>query len=155
MSYRVIVGNVGTVYDGPELKEALKHFKEYKEQSMMGYGRASYEEVTLMQDDEIKYEFRPKLRTPSIGELASLIKELKGQIGDDYRVSDDPSDDTPGMCLTIGCSYDKNWSYQTGDNSYSGGAYAHPFWGVGSIYRNSNSREVAKEIIEDVYNQTY
>ncbi len=155
MSYQVIVGNIGTVYDGPELKKAIASFKRYMELSTIGGGRGGHEPVTLMKDGEIRKEFHPKLLTPSIKELASLIMHLKKGIGDDYRATDDPSDDVPGMCLTIGCSYDKSWSYQTGDNSYSGGAYGHPFWGVGYIYRNSNSVELAREIINDVHDQTY
>lgn len=89
---------------------------------------------------------------PSIKELASLIKSLKGDICDDYRCSDDPEDTTPGIQITIGAN-DKSWHYQTGDNSYSGGAYGYSHWGIGYIYRNSNSREVAKEVLEDLYSQ--
>jgi hypothetical protein len=152
-NYRVIVGNVGTVYDGPELKQALVHFKECKEQSKTGYGRAAYEEVTLMEGEEIKAKFRPKLLVPSVKELAHLIRAIKKDISDEYRAHEE--DEIPGICLTIGCSYDKGWGWQTGDNSYTGGAYGHPFWGVGSIHRRSNSIEVAKEIINDVYEQTY
>jgi len=89
--------------------------------------------------------------------LVPLIKELKGQIGDDYRASDDPDDNTPGMQITIGFTAatedeDFSWSYQTGDNSYTGGAYSHSTWGVGAIYRRSNSKQVAKELCDDIAN---
>lgn len=155
MSNRIIVGNIGTVIDRADERQAREVFTEYKEQSATGYGRAAYEQVTWMKGEEIYKEFRPKLRTPPIAELARLLAALKKDIDDDYRATDDPSDDTPGMCITIGCSYDKEWSYQTGDNSYTGGAYGHPYWGVGYLYRDSNCREVAKELIEDCLNQTY
>lgn len=153
MNYRVIVGNIGTVYDGESLKDAERAFKEYKEQSRTGYGRASYEEVTMLAGDETKQEFRPRLRTPSIQELASVLSGLKKEIDDDYRAFEDS--DVPGMQVTIGCSYDKEWSIQTGDNSYTGGAYGHPFWGVAGLYRDSNCREVAKELIEDALQQAW
>ena len=95
-----------------------------------------------------------KAKLPSIKEVAALVKALKGDIGDDYRASED--EDIPGMAITIGVDPDTgSWSYQTGDNSYSGGAYGYQFWGVGAIYRRSNSREVAKALIDDAADQVY
>ena len=41
MSYRVIVGNIGTVYDGPDFEKAEKEFAEYVELSKEGYGRVA------------------------------------------------------------------------------------------------------------------
>lgn len=83
-----------------------------------------------------------------------LLRELKGQIGDDYRASDDPDDNLPGMQVTIGATPSDdgylNWDYQTGDNSYSGGAYLHHNWGVVSLYRKSNCRELAKEAVQQI-----
>jgi hypothetical protein len=54
--YSVLVSNIGEVYAGIELKEALKAYKEYVEQSVSGYGRASFEDVTMLEDDELFYE---------------------------------------------------------------------------------------------------
>lgn len=86
-------------------------------------------------------------RLPSLGELAALLRSLKANIGDDYRASDDPEDDAPGMCVTVGWSPESgDWSYQTGDNSFTGGAYRYPHWGVISLYRRSNSRDLARDI---------
>lgn len=151
-TYQVIVGNVGTVHTGNNPVLARKDFGEYKRQSREGDGRAAYETVTLLCDGEIEAEFRPKLQTPTIEELACLIRAIKSDICDDYK---EEEDDTPSICLTIGASYDESWDYQTGDNSYSGGAYGHPFWGVGYVTRDCNSRELAKEIIEDCRSQVY
>lgn len=86
--------------------------------------------------------------------VRALLIELKGTIGDDYRASDDPDDSTPGMQVTIGASVSEDgslsWSYQTGDNSFTGGAYGHPFWGVISLYRRSNCTDLAKEAIDQI-----
>lgn len=92
---------------------------------------------------------------PMVREWQSLFIALKKQIGDDYRASDDPDDNTPGMCVTIGFTpeseeHDASWSYQTGDNSYSGGAYCHPHWAVVSLYRRSNSRQLAEECANQI-----
>ena len=75
-----------------------------------------------------------------------LLAGLKPEIQDDYRCSDEPDDETPGMQVTIGFTPGKGWHYQTGDNSYSGGAYGHPHWAVISLYRRSNCAELANEI---------
>lgn len=55
-NYQVIVGNIGTVYDGNILKEALESYKEYRVQSASGYGRASGESVVMLENGEVKYE---------------------------------------------------------------------------------------------------
>jgi hypothetical protein len=54
--YEVIVGNIGSVYSGNNLKEALQTYRTYREQSESGLGRAGGESVTLMQDGEPRYE---------------------------------------------------------------------------------------------------
>jgi hypothetical protein len=86
---------------------------------------------------------------PTLEEVYSLLRDLKPTIGDDYRASEDPEDDKPGMCVTVG-SDGESWSYQTGDNSFTGGAYGFSCWGVGYLYRNSNCREVARHIIDEL-----
>lgn len=80
-----------------------------------------------------------------------LVKALIPDIDDDYRATDDPDDDTPGMCLTVGFTpetedKDESWHYQTGDNSYSGGAYLHRHWAVVYLSRDSVPADVAEEI---------
>jgi hypothetical protein len=84
-----------------------------------------------------------------------LFKALKADIDDDYRASDDPEDNQPGMCVTIGftpAEEDSNasWSYQTGDNSFTGGAYSHPHWAVVSLHRRSNSRALAEDCASQI-----
>lgn len=93
-------------------------------------------------------------------EWRSLLVALKQDIDDNYRASDDPEDDTPGMCVTIGFTpattdNDASWSYQTGDNSYTGGAYGHPHWAVLSLYRRSNCRELAKDAADQIAELCY
>lgn len=88
-------------------------------------------------------------------EIERLLKALKPDIGDEYRASDDPADNLPGMCVTIGATFHPEdgtitWSYQTGDNSYSGGAYSHAHWGVVYLYRRSNSRQLAHEAVNEI-----
>lgn len=93
-----------------------------------------------------------------VREWERLFKALKREIGDEYRASDDPGDDKPGMQVTIGFTphnwrndgRSMAWGYQTGDNSFAGAAYHHPHWAVVSLYRRSNSRALAQECAEQI-----
>lgn len=88
-------------------------------------------------------------RDAFIAELAQLARELIPTIGDDYRASDDPADDEPGMQVTIGANAE-GWNYQTGDTSYTGGAYGYANWGIGYLYRDTDPDEFARLLVEDL-----
>jgi hypothetical protein len=97
---------------------------------------------------------KTSIKLPRKGELVRLIKSLKRDIGDDYRSSEfDSEDSIPSMCVTIGADGEghDSWSYQTGDNSYSGGAYHYPHWAVVTIHRRSRSSEVADDILSQLH----
>lgn len=84
-------------------------------------------------------------------ELAGLLKELQGDIGDDYRDGNDPNDDTPAMHITIATDDSlADWTYQTGDSSYSGSCYHYPYWGSGTLTRDCNCEKLADELIENL-----
>lgn len=51
-SYKVTVGNVGTVIETNSPIEAGRIYGDYKEQSIKGYGRAAYETVIMWKDAE-------------------------------------------------------------------------------------------------------
>ena len=57
MKYKVYVGNLGLVHEGDDKDDAMISYNEYYLQSTLGYGRASHEDVTLMEDDEIIAEY--------------------------------------------------------------------------------------------------
>lgn len=50
--YKLIVGNVGTIYEGPDEARARAAFNDYREFSRCGYGRVSGESVTLLCDND-------------------------------------------------------------------------------------------------------
>lgn len=91
-----------------------------------------------------------KAKLPTIAAIAKLLRSLKPKIADEYRCTNDPDDNTPGMLVTIGASPDGSWHYQTGDNSYSGGAYSHAYWGLVYLHRRTNSREAARQAIDEI-----
>lgn len=55
-TWEVIVGNIGTVYSGPDEDEARRRFRDYCHDAKADIGRAAGEQVTLMQDGEIVTE---------------------------------------------------------------------------------------------------
>jgi hypothetical protein len=76
----------------------------------------------------------------NITNVSTLIKRIK-----QYGV------DKEGLDLTV--AYDpktKEWNYQTGDNSYSGAAYLYPIWGVTTIFPRSKSKDLAREVINQI-----
>jgi len=87
-------------------------------------------------------------------ELESLFRSLKPlisedtlvEIGDGYR---------KGLDVTVGFTVEEtgeiSWDYQTGDNSFSGAAYGHPHWATTTLFPRSNSRELAEEILDQIY----
>jgi hypothetical protein len=90
-------------------------------------------------------------------EIRALLIQLKPTIADDYRATDDPDDNLPGMTVTVGATVTDDgeigWSYQTGDNSFTGGAYSHATWGVGYLYRRSNCADLAKQLVDEIADQ--
>ena len=146
--HEVIVGNVGSVYCGYNKQDAENEFRTYKIQSENGYGRASHEPVTLFYDGEIVKEYIHKVKWFPRREIEKLLISLKATIGDEYRASEE--DTLPGMQVTISTSDGSKWSYQTGDNSYSGGCYGDHHWSVISLYRRSNCKTLSREVMAEL-----
>lgn len=78
-------------------------------------------------------------------DVYELLVALKKQIGDEYR--------SEGMDVTFGYDGGDDWGWQTGDNSFTGGAYGYQNWYVITLTRKSNSRELAKEVVESLKDQ--
>lgn len=96
----------------------------------------------MMTDSELDSRFAELLP-----EWVALVADLIPTIADDYRATDDPDDNEPGMCLTVASDNElSQWSYQTGDNSFSGGAYGLPHWAVVYLSRDSDPAQVAEDI---------
>jgi len=80
-------------------------------------------------------------------DIARLVRVVRTTIDIDCRASEE--DNEPGIQLTVGATC-KDWNYQTGDTSFTGGAYGYRVWGIASVYRHSNSYEVADDIINQL-----
>jgi hypothetical protein len=84
-------------------------------------------------------------------EVTALVRALIPTIGEEYRATEE--DESPSMLITVGADESGAWSYQTGDNSYTGGAYSFPVWGLGYLYRDSDPAEVARGIVDEIAEQ--
>lgn len=82
-------------------------------------------------------------------EFEILVQDLIPTIADDYRA--DEEFDEPSMQLTVAIDdWATTWSFQTGDNSYTGGAYGLPHWAVAYLTLDTDPHEVAKEIVDQL-----
>ena len=81
---------------------------------------------------------------PAKSDIESLVEAVKEEISDEYRASED--DDEPGIQLTVGWDGKENWSYQSGDNSFTGGAYGYQHWAVVSVHRDTDAERLASDI---------
>ena len=60
----------------------------------------------------------------------------------------------PSMGITISTDTElSSWNYQAGDNSFTGACYSDPYWGVGTLCRDSDCDELAAYIMDDLYQQ--
>jgi hypothetical protein len=96
---------------------------------------------------------KEKQMKPTIKELYELCRHIKKYIEDDYLAFE--GDDKPGIQLTVGADKDGSWDYQTGDNSFSGGAYLHQYWANVGVYRSSNCLDLAQELRCQLADQMY
>lgn len=86
-----------------------------------------------------------------IKEVTELLAALIPDIGDEYRA--DEETDEPSMCVTIATTDGESWGYQTGDNSFTGGAYGFQYWGVITLTRDSDPAELAADAVGQCFDQ--
>lgn len=90
---------------------------------------------------------KPTAYLPARAAIVALLCEIRPHM---YYASTDPEiDEDTEPNLTIGWSPAESaepdavsWSYQTGSNSYTGGAYGHPVWAVGYLYTDTDDAQV-------------
>jgi hypothetical protein len=89
-------------------------------------------------------------RTEFRDDMIGLAKRLIPTIRDEYCI-EGQGDDTPMMQVTVGCECPSDcsmsWSYQTGDNSFTGGAYSYAHWGIAYLTRDSKPEDFAREVM--------
>lgn len=59
-----------------------------------------------------------------------------------------------GVTLTVGWTPSTGeWGYQTGDNSFTGGAYGHPVWAVVYVTDAEMDRDEAGDVVDEILEQ--
>jgi hypothetical protein len=86
----------------------------------------------------------PAVQFPAVKALASALSDAKRHIDNEMTREDDSC---PSIDVTLACG-PGGYALQLGDNSYSGPAYSFPHWGVSSLYRRSNCKALARDLIE-------
>lgn len=90
--------------------------------------------------------------------LVDLIPKISMWSEADDSEGIESDDDTRYLEFTVGYTVKEdgfNWSYQTGDNSYTGGAYGHEEpWLVIKIYPGDEPRAVTDRL-RDCYNSIF
>lgn len=79
-------------------------------------------------------------------EAEDILKFLKSYLQTDRGSSQE-------IYITIGVTPTEDgfsWGYQTGDNSFTGGAYGHPHWVLLYLRGRSNCRELSKEAVNQL-----
>jgi hypothetical protein len=86
---------------------------------------------------------------PTNEEVSELIERIVSHLNQD-------GDWLDGLDLTIATNGEANdcdtadWTFQTGDNSYSGSCYHYRHWAVTTVYRDTNPSETATELINQL-----
>jgi len=84
------------------------------------------------------------MKRPTIKDLAQALTQAKGHIDNDNVREDDT---LPSIDVTLSCD-ERGFALQLGDNSFTGSAYSFKHWGVGTLYRRTNCRDLAKDLID-------
>lgn len=79
--------------------------------------------------------------------MVRLATILIPTIGDDYRATEE--DTEPSMAVTVGANAE-GWNYQTGDNSFTGGAYGFADWAVTYLTRDTVPADFADDVISQL-----
>ena len=80
---------------------------------------------------------KAKFVLPTVKDLRALVIAVKPNI-----------DGPDGLDLTVSTNGEsrERWGWQTGDNSFTGGAYSYRNWAVVTVYKRSDSTALAREI---------
>ena len=80
---------------------------------------------------------------------AQVYFDIKRFIFSNIDTFRDDAKEYDGLDLTV-ASDGKQWNYQTGDNSYTGGAYGLPHWAVTTIMPDTDPLEVYETVIDQL-----
>lgn len=100
-----------------------------------------------MSNLSVSLEVREEVQEWIEYQLPFWKETIETEILPQYEIS--AFDDEASLQITFGTTTGKGWGYQTGDNSFTGGAYGHLHWAV--VYALMDS--TVEELFEEVINQ--
>ena len=81
--------------------------------------------------------------------IAGIIEEMKKEV--------ERYDDIDYNDITIATDFEQDpvtgmfeWTFQTGDNSYTGSCYGYNHWAVGQVDSETDANELAKDLINQL-----
>ena len=83
-------------------------------------------------------------------DLLDVIRYAISTVSPEDFASAIEEDEAPYNYLTVGMNDSGEWSFQTGDNSFTGGAYGYAHWAVVSVFEDSDPEEVYQEIVSQL-----
>jgi hypothetical protein len=91
---------------------------------------------------------------PTKKALVKLVKAIKEDVRQHGGNAFSFQTGAKSLTLTVGASGEgrDSWSFQTGDNSFMGGAYLYPHWAVVEVSVRDNAEEVADDILDQLAN---
>ena len=81
---------------------------------------------------------------------AQVYKDIKDFLFSNIDVFRKDAEEYDGLDITIATTDGNSWGYQTGDNSYTGGAYPFQHWGVTTITPDSDPLEIYDDITDQL-----
>ncbi len=88
----------------------------------------------------------------TLKELSEYVLDAQGQIEDDFRATE--QDSQPSIQLTVGVDSEGDYfGHQTGDNCFTGPTYGAPVWGVIGVYRDSDTQDLAEDLMSQIEDQ--
>jgi len=79
------------------------------------------------------------------------LEDWKSYIQEDCDCDYDCDCECQSNTLTVGLPANGNeWSYQTGDNSFTGGAYSFQYWAVVWFDKETTIEDLYSDLIEDI-----
>jgi len=122
----------------------------------MAFPAANLKLQTMKQVDSRLCTFAKSLQTLK-HDLYGLLVTIKGdQHWPSMRAEAIKNgEDGAWVDVTIGCTFNLgageiSWNYQTGDNSFTGGAYGHPEWFNVTLCSRSNCWGLTGDLISEI-----
>jgi len=85
-----------------------------------------------------------------VAEITELLSELQRSENFQPAYLGNDLGDEHSLEVTVATTDGESWVYQTGDNSFFGPCYFHPFWAVVWLHSDSDPAELAADLVQEL-----